>query len=123
MRTILIVEDEYLEAIDLARQITRVGFDVRCESTGLRAVEVAGAMDIEAIIVDIQLPDISGREVVRELRKNGSVLPIIVCTAYASEHLQWASDAGLPIIQKPVDESLLVTTLRRHLGQERVRLV
>lgn len=123
MRTILVVEDEYLAAIDLARQIIRVGFDVHCESMGLRAVEVAAGMDIEAAIVDIQLPDISGRDVVKELRKCGSVLPIIVCTAYASEHLQWACDAGLPIIQKPVDEGLLVTTLRRHLGQDRVRLI
>ena len=79
---LLVIEDDPRLGQLLRRLLTedRHVVDVATEGTeGLEIAEAAPALD--AVILDVGLPDISGLEVARRLRKKGSSVPIVMLTA------------------------------------------
>ena len=81
---ILLVEDEEAITEPLAEALHREGFDPTIASSAQEAMERArrGAPDL--VLLDIGLPDGSGLDVARELRRDSSI-PIIMLTARGSE--------------------------------------
>lgn len=81
---ILVVEDESSIAENISYALSTEGYEpVLCE-TGKDALELLDAQNIGAIIVDIGLPDISGFDLVREIRKKVDT-PVLFLTARTSE--------------------------------------
>jgi DNA-binding response OmpR family regulator len=78
---ILLVEDDDAIAVSLSDGLVGAGFDVEHVSTG-RAALAAGPAD--AVLLDLGLPDMDGRDVCRSLRAASSV-PIIMLTARSDE--------------------------------------
>ena len=83
-RTILLVEDEPAIAEPLAETLTREGFHLEVAGTAAGAVEAAGRVRPDLILLDLMLPDGSGFDVCREVRRNSQV-PIIMLTARGDE--------------------------------------
>ena len=75
----------------------------------------------DAILMDIQMPELNGYEATRIIRKmerpDATKIPIIAMTANAfAEDIQESLDAGMSAhIAKPIDTQLLWTTLNRLL--------
>jgi two-component system, OmpR family, response regulator RegX3 len=82
--TILLVEDERAITDPLAEALEREGFDPAVAGTAAEALEKAQGRAPDLVLLDIGLPDGSGLDVCRELRKQGEV-PIIMLTARGSE--------------------------------------
>jgi len=82
-RTILLVEDETSITEPLAEALRSEGFDTEVAGTVAQALELAGR-DPDLVLLDVMLPDGSGFEVCRELRKSSQV-PIIMLTARGEE--------------------------------------
>jgi two-component system response regulator RegX3 len=82
--TILLVEDERAITEPLAEALEREGFVPEVAATASEAVERAGASAPDLVLLDIELPDGSGLDVCRELRRRTEV-PIIMLTARGSE--------------------------------------
>ena len=82
---ILIVEDERAVARGLEYSLTSEGYDVSWASTGRQALQLARSRDPHLIVLDIRLPDISGFDVCRQLRAEGSRVPILMLTARDEE--------------------------------------
>ena len=81
--TILVVDDEP-DVVDLVRyHLHRAGFDVLVAFTGPTALETATESRPDAIVLDIMLPQMSGLEVCKALRKGNetAVIPILILTA------------------------------------------
>ena len=79
---LLIVEDDAALADLLRRLLTRDRHLVELAATGTDALETAQTTDgLDAVILDLGLPDIGGLEVARRLRRTGSQLPILMLTA------------------------------------------
>jgi CheY-like chemotaxis protein len=78
---LLLVEDDPRLADLVARLLGGERHLVERAATGRRALELAEAPGLDAIVLDIGLPDISGLEVARELRVQGSRVPILMLTA------------------------------------------
>ena len=118
-RTILIVEDEDYNA-DLIKAFlkkTQVAFLLA--RNGKEAVELCRADDsIDMVLMDIQLPVMSGLEATREIRKFRKKLPVIAITAYAyAEDKQHCFEAGCDdFIAKPIRAEALKEMLRKYLG-------
>jgi CheY-like chemotaxis protein len=93
---------------------------LRAES-GLRGVEMAEAQRPDFILLDIQLPDIMGTEVLRRLRSSACCAdtPIIAVTSYAMagdrEKLLAAGCDGY--IEKPIDPQRIITQIRKVIGE------
>ena len=83
-RTILLVEDEPAIAEPLAETLTREGFHLEVAGTAAGAVEAAARVRPDLILLDLMLPDGSGFDVCREVRRDSQV-PIIMLTARGDE--------------------------------------
>lgn len=84
MSQILIVEDEPRIAAFIAKGLKSAGFTSLVEASGLAAVHLALAGEVDLIILDIGLPDIDGFEVLSRLRGQGVTIPVIMLTARSS---------------------------------------
>ena len=83
-RTILMVEDEESITVPLAEALAREGFDTEVAGTAAEAIELAGSVGPDLVLLDVMLPDGSGYDVCRELRSRSRV-PIIMLTARGEE--------------------------------------
>jgi two-component system, OmpR family, response regulator RegX3 len=82
--TILLVEDERSITEPLAAALEREGFDARVAGTVAEALEQARQVQPDLVLLDVMLPDGSGFDVCRELRRTSQV-PIIMLTARGEE--------------------------------------
>jgi two-component system, OmpR family, response regulator RegX3 len=82
--TILLVEDERAITEPLAEALEREGFNAAVAGTAAEAMEAAASRDPDLVLLDIGLPDGSGLDVCRELRRDSQV-PIIMLTARGAE--------------------------------------
>ena len=80
MARILIVEDEQKIARFLELELTHEGYEVKTAFDGRSGLEAAEAWQPDLMILDLMLPELSGIEVCRRLRRT-SDLPIIMLTA------------------------------------------
>jgi two-component system response regulator RegX3 len=83
-RTILMVEDEESITVPLAEALAREGFNTKVAGTAAEALELAGSVAPDLVLLDVMLPDGSGYDVCRELRSQSRV-PIIMLTARGEE--------------------------------------
>jgi two-component system response regulator RegX3 len=83
-RTILLVEDEPAIAEPLAETLTREGFHLEVAGTAAGAVDAVARVRPDLILLDLMLPDGSGFDVCREVRRDSQV-PIIMLTARGDE--------------------------------------
>lgn len=78
---VLVIEDEQAILDQLRVKLEAEGFMVDCSSDGEDGLFNAREYPIDAAIVDLGLPKLSGGEVIRTLRDEGNPLPILVLTA------------------------------------------
>jgi two-component system, OmpR family, response regulator RegX3 len=83
-RTVLLVEDETSITEPLAEALGREGFDTQIAGTVAESLELASRVDPDLVLLDVMLPDGSGYDVCRELRRRSQV-PIIMLTARGEE--------------------------------------
>lgn len=81
---ILLVEDDLRLAGVLARSLQASGHDVVSVTTGSAAREVLSARAISVAIIDINLPDQTGWELLRWLRARSQIAPKVIVTTAAS---------------------------------------
>jgi two-component system catabolic regulation response regulator CreB len=81
---ILIVEDEPAIADTIQYALETDGFETRCLSSGTAVLALLQKESIDLIVLDIGLPDISGLELCKEIRKTRQ-LPVIFLTARSDE--------------------------------------
>jgi two-component system cell cycle response regulator DivK len=119
MQTILIVEDND-KNMKLARDILRAkGYATLEAVTGEEGVQLAKERNPDLVLMDIQLPGISGIEALQQLRADSAThaIPVIAVTAsvMASDRRQ-ITDAGFDAyIGKPIALKEFVDTVRRAL--------
>ena len=80
-RTALLVEDEAAFRRIIARNLASRGVEVREAETADQAIAAGGDGRPELLLIDISLPDRSGWDVLRELRRRGIEIPTIVISA------------------------------------------
>ncbi|MGH9118509.1 MAG: response regulator transcription factor [Acidimicrobiales bacterium] len=78
---LLLVDDEDNLRSMLEAALRHVGFDVHPVANGRDAIDAAGELRPDLIVLDVMLPDIDGFEVTRRLRTNGSRTPVLFLTA------------------------------------------
>ncbi len=84
-KTILVVDDEKTIANNIKEYFTNKDYDVICAYDGICALDIFNTTNIDLIILDLMLPNISGEEICKTIRKDSNV-PIIMLTAKIQEN-------------------------------------
>jgi len=79
-KRILIVEDDLDILRLLKRELEEAGFDVLAYDSGMRGLTAVREEEPDLVILDLGLPDISGQEIARRVRRTGDT-PILILTA------------------------------------------
>ena len=85
MSRILIVEDNADLAFGLQRTLEFEGYEVQVASDGMTGLSMARSEDFDLILLDLMLPKIDGFRVLREIRRDGSRVPVLLLTAKGDE--------------------------------------
>jgi DNA-binding response OmpR family regulator len=93
------------------------GHDVLEAATGAQAIEIATSSQPDLVLIDWVLPDISGTEVIRELRRQGLISPMVMLTGRTTK---MDEVVGLEVgaddyITKPFDSRILAARINAHL--------
>jgi DNA-binding response OmpR family regulator len=119
-RRLLLVDDDTTLRQSLAEQLS-LGeeFDCRQADSGRAALELAGKERFDAVLLDIGLPDMDGREVCRLLRRAGVSAPIIMLTAADgdSDTILGLESGANDYVAKPFRMGVLLARLRAQLRQ------
>ena len=119
-RTILLVDDDETLRSVLAEQLRlHEEFETGEAGTAEEAVEALEARQFDAVILDVGLPDMDGRELCRTMRSRGVKVPIVMLTGVdTDEDTVRGFDAGAnDYVAKPFRFEVLLARLRAHLRQ------
>ena len=119
--TILLADDDPTIADSLAPFLERAGFHVLVVSDGAAALEKAQAHHPELIILDVLMPRMDGREVLRRLRRTNVWTPTILLTQVgeASERALALEEGADDYLNKPFDPHELLARIRAVLRRAR----
>lgn len=121
---LMIVDDEADLLAELKPLLKRSGYDVATSSDGQEALELIKQTSPDLIILDVLLPHLDGREIVRQLRKASDWTPVILLTKVGApaERAMSLQEGADDYLNKPFDPFELVARihaiLRRTLHSE-----
>lgn len=118
---ILVAEDNDLVALTLEEQLKSLGYDViGVARTGTEAIDLAGRLSPDLIIMDIRMPEMEGTEAASRINSNRPT-PILMLTAYTDrDTIRKAEIAGaLGYLVKPVNEAELSPAINIALARFR----
>ena len=110
---ILLVEDEASIATDIAASLEGTGYVVTTVSDGEEAWFRASSEEFAALVLDLGLPKLDGLSVIRRLREEGSLLPILVLTARGSwlQRVEGIDAGADDYLTKPFEMEELIARL------------
>jgi signal transduction histidine kinase/CheY-like chemotaxis protein/HAMP domain-containing protein len=113
---VLVAEDNPVNQLVTTELLKHQGVTVTLAENGVRAVELAAAEEFDAILMDVQMPEMDGLEATRRIRSRGSRVPIIAATASAiATEVEQYAEAGMDaFVLKPFDVELLLQTVAKH---------
>jgi two-component system, cell cycle response regulator DivK len=119
-KTVLIVEDNELN-MKLFRDLLEAhGYQTSGTSNGVEALELVRKMRPDLILMDIQLPQVSGLEVTRWIKDDPDLraIPIVAVTAFAMKGDEERIREGgcEAYLSKPISVGKFIETVRRFIG-------
>jgi two-component system cell cycle response regulator DivK len=123
-KRILIVEDNDLNLKLFRDLLTAHGYETIETKEGLEAVNITRNQHPDLILMDIQLPEVSGLDITRRIKSDDAIcgIPIVAVTAFAmKDDEEKILSAGCEAyISKPISIVPFLNTIRRFLGEEEV---
>ena len=121
-RTHILIVDDYPDALDIWTIYLRaLGYEVSTAADGATAIAQAEQLLPDLVVLDLELPGISGFEAARRLRRSAAThdIPLIAATGYSHHYqLNMAREAGFDqVLVKPVDPETLVEEIERVLDR------
>jgi CheY-like chemotaxis protein/anti-sigma regulatory factor (Ser/Thr protein kinase) len=117
---ILLVDDEALIRIVLARHLEDAGYDVLVASSGEEALALAAEVEVDGLITDLAMPGMDGITLIQRLQADNPGLPALLLTGYASAETELAVIGAIPgtffLLRKPVSDVQLLDRLRTLLA-------
>src|SRR6185436_17281605 len=121
--TLLLVDDDAMNRDALSRRLTRTGYKVLTAESGADALGMIKTHRIDAVLLDVMMPGMSGLETLRSLRLSRSVsdLPVIMVTAKdGSDDVVEALDLGAnDYVTKPIDYAVALARIRAQVMSRR----
>lgn len=120
---ILVAEDNPINQQLIKATVEAFGHQLEVAENGLLAVEALKGGDFDLILMDVRMPEMSGPEATRAIRRlpgDKSNIPIIAVTADGmKKHQKEYREAGMDeCVSKPIDRAELLEAINKVMGEE-----
>lgn len=122
---VLIVEDDRINRLLLTRHVERLGRRVLVADNGLQALETLGREPCDLILLDVMMPEMDGRQLLRELKSRNDLkgIPVIVISGLgeADTAAQCIEFGAEDYLTKPFNPLMLQARINASLEKKRLR--
>ncbi len=120
---ILIIDDEDSIRDYLSMMLEREGYEVSASEDGKKALKLNSKKSYDVVITDIQLPGMSGLDILTTLRESDPTLPVIIITGHASQEsaIEALNIGAFYYLLKPVSNEELKQVVRTALEMRRLK--
>jgi DNA-binding response OmpR family regulator len=118
---LLLCDDSPVERLALAHFLRRTGYTVDEAGDGEAAIQHIKNRQVDAVLLDLNMPDIDGFGVLGYLQEHRRALPVILLSGMPLDRIQHKikglpSPELPPLLLKPIDPDQLLTLLELHLS-------
>ncbi|MEN0065119.1 MAG: sigma-54 dependent transcriptional regulator [Myxococcota bacterium] len=121
--TLLVCDDEEMIRFALVAHFEKRGFEVRTANDGMEALERVKEQSPDVMLLDVKMPKMDGIETLRELRRLGYELPVIVLTAHGGVDtaIEATKLGAVGFLAKPFDVREVALTVDKALDEQRLK--
>jgi DNA-binding NtrC family response regulator len=114
MKSILVIDDELQICESINMILDYEGYDVEFTTSAIEGLEKFSAKDFSAVLLDIQMPEMNGFEVLKKIKEQKQVSSVIIISAHGSvENAIKATRLGaFDFLEKPIDRDKLLISVR-----------
>jgi two-component system phosphate regulon response regulator PhoB len=120
--SVLVIEDNLDTLHMICLMLESEGFEAIAASDSSQALEYLESRNVDVVLVDLMLPEMTGLEFIRHVRRisNHDLTPIIAISAFDQRYLAAAIMAGADAaLHKPEDVERLIQTINEVLSRKR----
>lgn len=121
---ILVVDDESSNRVTLERLLNREGYDVLHADSGRSAMELVRSDRIDLVLTDLNMPGMSGLELLRAVKTLDEDIEVVVMTAYGTVETAVDSmkEGAYDFVSKPLKRANVVRTCRKALEKRDLKM-
>lgn len=116
-KRILVIDDDAAVRESCERMLRTGGYDVESVASGIEGLQRSGRNSFDCVLVDLNMPDMDGMEVIRRVRRHKGDIPLVVITGYGDAKTA-AEAARLGVsdyICKPFTQEKIIQAVRRAM--------
>jgi len=116
-KKILIVDDEHLIRWSFSKKLESWGYFPETASNGKEAITLMNNFNPDLVLLDLNLPDINGIQLLKEIKSLNASIPVIIITAYGTieQAVKAIREGAYDFITKPVNYENLQNTIKNAL--------
>lgn len=121
---ILVVDDDLGTRGTFSWALRRAGFSVAAVGSGREALDLARSERFDLLLLDLQLPDLSGIAVARSLSSESKRTPFMLMSAFLNTQatVEAMKLGALNVLEKPIDIQCLVATVKSAVSESCERM-
>ena len=121
--TLLIVDDDPAIQLVLADRLEALGYQVITAADGRTGLALLDQASPQLVLLDLQLPDMDGLEVLKAMRQREAEVTVVIITAYGTVErtVQAMREGAYNFITKPFEPDHIALTVQRALERERLK--
>jgi len=114
-----VIDDDQAMRESLAFLLSTVGLEVQTYESAVAFLKVAREVDAGCVITDVRMPELSGVDLLRQLRELKLAIPVIVITGHGDVPLavEAMKIGAFDFLEKPFDDEVLLASVRSALNQ------
>ena len=121
--TILVVDDDPDIREVLGDRLESLGYQVLSASNGREGLEILEKQSPQLLLLDIEMPDMNGLEVLKEIRRRENDVTVVMITAYGTieRAVQAMKQGAYDFIPKPFEPDHIALTVQKALEREKLK--
>lgn len=123
MKSVLIIDDEIQICESISMILEYEGYYVEYSTSAITGLEKFSGKDFSAVLLDIQMPEMNGFEVLKKIKEQKPAASVIIISAHGSvENAVKATRLGaFDFLEKPIDRDKLLISVRNATEQAELR--
>lgn len=121
---ILVADDEVNIRRGLAMGLTDEGYNVYEAGNGLEALKIIGSKDVDLVITDLKMPEMTGEELLKQITANYKNIPVIILTGHGTIEtaVETMHNGAYDFMTKPLNLDHLFLIIKRALSNRQLVL-